>query len=87
MLPRRSSESRLASAQALEEVDAATRAELLEAFTESHYGASILKVGWRAPVWDADAFEVLDVARRRREERYRLDARRGTAMNLRLVRL
>ena len=48
----------------LEAVDDALAEALRGAFTRDTYGASLVKVGWRAPEWSDDAFAVLDVARR-----------------------
>lgn len=34
------------------------------AFTSTHYGASMMKMGWKVRGWDDDFFEILDIARR-----------------------
>jgi Uncharacterized protein conserved in bacteria (DUF2252) len=39
-------------------------AQIKQAFTSSHYGATMMKLGWAVNEWDDKFFEVLDVAER-----------------------
>jgi uncharacterized protein (DUF2252 family) len=39
-------------------------AEIKRVFTKTHYGATMMKLGWAIPPWDDDFFTVLDVAER-----------------------
>lgn len=39
-------------------------AQIKQAFNNSHYGASMMKLGWAVVPWDDDFYEVLDVAER-----------------------
>jgi uncharacterized protein (DUF2252 family) len=38
--------------------------KIRDAFTQDHYGATMMKMGWHVHVWDDDYFRVLDVAAR-----------------------